>query len=123
MTSNDLGNRRIFVVEDEMLIAIVIEDVLEALGCVIVGPVAKLQVAVRMAREERIDAALLDVTIRGGNVFPVATILQERGIPFLFASGYGDWALPEDFRGVPRLEKPFTIDELEAALRALVPTR
>ena len=117
--ATSLVNRRIFVVEDEMLIAIQVEEILESLGCVIVGPVGKLEVAVRMAREEQIDAAILDVTIRGGQVFSVAEVLLERDIPFVFASGYGAWALPAPFRDRPRLNKPFTPDELVEALHAI----
>jgi DNA-binding response OmpR family regulator len=86
---------------------------------VIVGPVATLEKALKLAEEEEFDAAILDVTIRGGKVFPVAELLLRRGIPFVFASGYGDWALPEELRDKPRLTKPFTIGELEAQVRRL----
>ena len=119
MMPTSLVNRRIFVVEDEMLIAILVEEALESLGCVVVGPVGRLDDAVRMAREEAIDAAILDVTIRGGAVFPVAEVLLEREIPFVFASGYGAWALPDSFRGQPQLNKPFTSDDIAQALQKL----
>ena len=110
---------RILVVEDELLIAMEIEDVLENMRCEVVGPTARLAVALQLASEEALDAAILDVTISGGKVFPVAEILLERQIPFLLASGYGDWALPENLRDRPRLTKPFTIEELEEHLRLL----
>ncbi len=115
--------RRILVVEDETMIAVLIEDMLEMLGCEIVGPASKLDAAIQLARDELIDAAILDVTIRGGQVFPVAEILRERGIPFVLASGYGQWALPEAFRGNPRLQKPFTVGEFEGALNAVCAPR
>jgi CheY-like chemotaxis protein len=120
MAGSGLANRRILVVEDEMMVAVWIEDILETLGCVIVGPVSKLEAAVQIVKEEQFDAAILDITIRGGQVFPVAEALMERHIPFVFASGYGDWALPENFRGRPRLPKPFTFDELAETLHALL---
>ena len=104
MPGDGLANRRILAVEDEVMIAVLIEDVLKILGCVVLGPVSKLEAAVRIAKEEQFDAAILDITIRRGQVFPVAEILMERHIPFVFASGYSDWALPETFRGQPRLE-------------------
>lgn len=111
--------RRILVVEDEMLISMIIEEALTNLGCEIVGPASSLETALRLARDEVIDAAFLDVTIRGGQVFPVAEILMQRGIPFVFSSGYGDWALPEALQGHRRLTKPFTVGELEAMARTL----
>jgi two-component SAPR family response regulator len=104
---------RILVVEDEMLIAMEIEDVLESMRCEVVGPTAKLAVALQLASDEALDAAILDVTISGGKVFAVAEKLLERQIPFVLASGYGDWALPENMRDRPRLTKPFTVSELE----------
>ncbi len=113
------GKHRVLVVEDEALIAIVIEDALAELGCEMVGPASSLEAALRLAREEPLDAAFLDVTIRGGDVFPVAEILLQRGVPFVFSSGYDDWALPDAFRGHRRLTKPFTDTELATMIRTL----
>jgi two-component SAPR family response regulator len=110
------------VAEDEMLIALEIEETLQALGCVVVGPASKLDAALQLASDEALDAAILDVTIRGGYVYPVAEQLLMRGIPFVLASGYGDWALPEALRDQPRLIKPFTRQDLERQVRLLCST-
>lgn len=114
-----LTGRRILVVEDDMLIAVLIEETLQELGCTVVGPVGKLDAALRLAASEALDAAILDVNIRGGHVYPVAEPLRTRGIPFALASGYDDWALPAAFRDQPRLTKPFTRGELERQVRLL----
>ncbi|GEO43001.1 response regulator [Skermanella aerolata] len=119
MTTHNLAGCRILVVEDELLIAVMIEEALQDLGCVVVGPAAKLDDALRLAREETLDGAVLDVTIRGGRVYPVTECLRARGIPFVLASGYGDWALPEDLQDHARLTKPFTADELEKHISLL----
>jgi len=119
MSMNHAAKRRILVVEDEMLIAMTIEDILHEYGCEIIGPVATLDKALKLAEEGNFEAAILDVTIRGGKVYPVAELLLERGIPFVLASGYGDWALPESLRDKPRLLKPFTSAALEEQLRSL----
>ena len=123
MTSNSLAGCRILVVEDETLIAVVIEEILQELGCVVVGPVARLDAALQLARDEVLDAAVLDVTIRGGHVQPVAEQLLARGIPFVLASGYGDWSLPENLRDQPRLTKPFTQVDLEQHVNVLCTRR
>jgi DNA-binding response OmpR family regulator len=119
MLDHSLNGRRILVVEDEMMIAIVLEESLRILGCIVIGPVSKLDEAMRLAATEALDAAVLDVNIRGGQVFPVAGILEQRGIPFALASGYSDWVLPHDMQGKPRLTKPFTLHELEHEVRQL----
>ena len=119
MTSDSLAGCRVLVVEDETLIAVEIEETLRELGCVVVGAVGKLDAALRLAAEEALDAAILDVAIRGGHVFPVAERLLARGVPFVLASGYGDWALPETLRDQPRLTKPFTRHDLEQQVRRL----
>ena len=123
MTSDSLAGCRILVVEDEMLIAVLIEQILEELGCVVVGPVARLDAALRLASQEALDAAILDVAIRGGHVQPVAEQLLARGIPFVLASGYGDWSLPENLRNQPRLTKPFTQVDLEQHVKLLCARR
>ena len=120
MTDDDPAGRRVLVVEDETHIAMMIEDVLQSLGCVVVGPVARLDAALRLARDEALDAAILDVTVRGGQVYPVAERLLARGVPFVLASGYSDWALPGNLQEMPRLIKPFTERELKDRIRSLV---
>jgi CheY-like chemotaxis protein len=119
MKITDIAGCRVMVVEDEALIAFEIESVLEALGCEVVGPVSAVETALQLARESILDAAILDVTVRGGKIYPVAEHLVARDIPFVLASGYGDWALPDILQDRPRLTKPFTASELEEQLAAL----
>lgn len=119
MTADAMAGCRVLVVEDETLIAMDIEATLEALGCEVVGPTGKLETALQLAAEEMLDAAILDVTVRGGKSFAVAERLRARGIPFILASGHGDWTLPEHLRDQPRLTKPFTPAELEEGVRRL----
>ena len=116
---DDRTRRRVLVVEDEYLIAMTIETMLTDLGCQVVGPEGALAPAMALARDEALDAAILDVTIRGGEVFPVAKILLDRGVPFVLASGYGDWTLPENLQNRPRLTKPFDSADLERAMLAI----
>ena len=104
--------RRILVVEDEIAIAITIENCLGSLGYAVVGPVSKLSIALELAAVEVLDAALFDVTTRGGAVFPVAEILRIRSIPFVLASSYVQWALPPNLRDAPRLTQPFSMSEV-----------
>jgi CheY-like chemotaxis protein len=120
VNSGNMAGRRILVVEDEALLAILIEETLQDQGCIIIGPTGKLSTALQMASDETLDAAVLDVTIRGGKVYPVAEQLAARGIPFVLASGYGRWALPEALRDRPHLAKPFSVDSLLSEVRGLV---
>jgi DNA-binding response OmpR family regulator len=119
MTVSDITGCRVLVVEDEALIAFEIERTLEALGCEIVGPVSALETGLQLAQDAAVDAAILDVTVRGGKIYPVAEHLLARNIPFVLASGYGNWALPDTLRDLPRLTKPFTTAELEEMVRFL----
>ncbi len=118
-SDNGLANRRILVVEDEVLIAMQIEEILLDLGCVVVGAVGRLDAALELAADQALDAAILDVNILGGLVYPVAERLSARGIPFMLASGYSNWALPEPLRDLPRLMKPFRRRDLENGVRSL----
>jgi CheY-like chemotaxis protein len=119
-TERSVEGLRVLVVEDEMIIAQVIEETLLSLGTVVVGPVARLDAALQLATEAPIDAAVLDVNIRGGSSYGVADILTERGVPFVLCSGYGDWALEERYRDRPRLTKPFSMQSLVAQLLQLL---
>lgn len=111
--SQTFAGRRVLVVEDEALVAMLLETILEDMGCVAVGPAATVDEGLRMAADEAVDAALLDVNVAGRQVFPVAEALKRRGVPFIFSTGYGEGGLPDEWRGQPTLQKPFT----EAAVR------
>jgi CheY-like chemotaxis protein len=108
---------RVLVVEDEMMVAMLIEDMLLDLGCTMVGPFVRLDAALEAAREEEVDAAVLDFNLNGEVIYPVAWTLRERNIPFVFATGYGASVLSDSFMGIPLLQKPFQQDDLQWALR------
>ena len=103
-----LEGLRILVVEDVFSVAELIDGMLGTLRCEVVGPVGRLGKAVRLAREERLDGAILDVNLAGEGVAPVAEALEARGVPFFFATGYeGAADLPAKYHGRPSLRKPF----------------
>lgn len=116
MSGNDLKGVRVLLVEDQMIVAMQIEDILQAAGCKVVGPVGTLEAAIAMARDEPLDAAVLDVNLDGDKVYPAAEELHSRGIPFILATGYGEQTLPEKWRYRPRLSKPFRREQLEQLL-------
>ena len=112
-----LLGRRVLVVEDWLVVAQEIETLLNDLGCRVVGAAPRLADALEYARNEPLDAAVLDVNLNDEEVFPVADELLMRGIPFIFMTGYDEQSLPPEFREWPRLEKPFSADEFARALR------
>lgn len=112
---------RILVVEDNALVAMGVEMAVEQLGWRVVGPAGHLSAALSLAASEALDAAVLDVNLDGAMVFPVAEVLRGRGVPFLFATGYDTPSvLPDMFRDVATVSKPFSTDDLMRALGALV---
>lgn len=116
MTQPGLTGKRVLVVEDELLVAMLLEDMLSDAGCIIVGPFARVQEALAAVRVEAIDGALLDVNVAGERVFPVAHMLEERGIPFLFVTGYGQAALPPNRPHWTACAKPFQPEHLAECL-------
>ena len=107
--TNALQGRRVLVIEDESLVAMLLETILEDMGCAVVGPEANIDDGLIAATTEAsLDAALLDVNVAGREVFPVAEALRARGVPFVFSTGYGEAGLPEHWRGNPTIQKPFT---------------
>ena len=116
MIQPDLAGKRVLVVEDELLVALLIEDMLADAGCIIVGPFARVAEAVAAARVEDVDVALLDVNVAGEQVFPVAYELEKRGVPFLFVTGYRQAALPRDLPDWEAQPKPFQLDRLSERL-------
>lgn len=114
------AGRRILVVEDEFLVALHIEQAVRELGCLVVGPAARLQEALLLIENSEIDAAILDVSLRNGErAYPVADMLRQRGIPFLFTTAYGREGLDLPYANDAVLKKPFSQDELEDAIRQL----
>jgi CheY-like chemotaxis protein len=110
---------RILLAEDELLVAAEIELMLAELGCEVVGPVATVAEVERLAGAEPLDCALLDVNLRGEQVFSAVPALHARKIPVVLSSGYHSPArFPQGFRQLPVLVKPYDRAELAALLRA-----
>ncbi len=114
---------RILVVEDEFLVACMLEDDLRDRGYDIVGPYNGLASALDAVRTKEFDAAVLDVNLGGTPVFPLADDLVRRAIPFVFLSGYGVMAMPERLRSIPLLAKPCDPATLDRELRGVLLTR
>jgi len=110
---------RVLVIEDEMMVAMGLEMALEDAGYDVVGPVGNLTTGLEAARGEAISLALLDINVRGEQVFPLADVLAERGIPFAFLTGYGREVLPPRFATAATLAKPFHQCDLLATVASL----
>jgi CheY-like chemotaxis protein len=121
MAGRALQGLRVLIAEDNLFAAMELEKVLADLGCEPVGPVAQLDQAMRLAQQENLDGALLDVDLRGELVFAVAEELERRRIPVIFASGYdSDDMFPAPFVQHPRLRKPFGESEIRRVLEAAI---
>jgi DNA-binding response OmpR family regulator len=110
---------RVFLVENDFLIAETVTDQLAELGYRVVGPAYSLAEAIRVATNDHMDAALLDWWLDGVTSAPVADILLGRRIPFTFLTGYAEVA-DERYRDIPILKKPFMMDALEGAVSAML---
>ena len=121
MSDGSPAKRRSLVVEDEMLIGMLLEDMLTDMGFQVVAIVPRLKEALAAVERESFDLAVLDVHLHGESAFPVAEALIAKGVPFIFATGYGERGLPESYRNRPVLQKPFAKDDLERLLKALAP--
>ncbi|HYC56032.1 MAG TPA: response regulator [Candidatus Binatia bacterium] len=111
---------RVMIAEDEFLVALVLEEDLRASGYTVLGPYSTVEDASYAASTEAMHAAVLDINMAGKMAFPVADALRDRGIPYLFLSGYTASTLPEAHRGVPCLAKPYELSRLLRELRRLV---
>ena len=109
-----LQGLRILVVEDTFLLADELSDILTAIGCVVVGPSARLKDGLDAATAERLDGALLDVNLSSEQTsFPIAEVLADRGVPFVFLSGYDvQDSFPVEFQATPCLPKPVEVRQL-----------
>ena len=111
---------RLLLVEDEALIALMLEDMVEGMGCAVTGLAPRVALGVAMAETGHFDMAILDVNVAGENVEPVAERLAARGVPFIFATGYGEAGVPLRYRDRPVVAKPFRSEQLEAAIQKAV---
>jgi CheY-like chemotaxis protein len=117
--NSPFSGRRVLVVEDEMIVAWLLEDMLADLGCAVVGPAARVNQALAMIDAEAIDVAVLDVNLNGQMSYPIADALAARGVPFVFSTGYDKDRLLDGYRTFPVLQKPFHRSELGDTLAKL----
>jgi CheY-like chemotaxis protein len=114
--AGEKAQRRVFVVEDEVMIRMLLEDMLSDLGYTVAAAAGRVEEAMPFAREADFDVAILDINLNGETVYPVAEILQDRGLPFVFSTGYGERGLPDAYRDRPTLQKPFQLEGLDKTL-------
>jgi two-component SAPR family response regulator len=112
----DAGPLKVLVVEDESLVAMHIENMLEEIGCQVVASVPRLVKALSLAGSLDIDLAVLDINLAGEVVYPLALRLADRGIPFVFSTGYSTAILPTELRDRPLVKKPVTLGSLKKAV-------
>jgi CheY-like chemotaxis protein len=111
----------VLIAEDEILLALEIEDLAGALGCRIIGPVARLEHLLTLIDEAKFDAALLDVSLaHDEKVYPAADRLRARGIPFAFMTAYGPASLDGDYAQDPILRKPYSAADVEQCVLTLI---
>lgn len=116
--SEALRGLRVLVVEDETLVAMLIEEYLVEFGCAVACSARRVAKGLQSLEDAEIDAAVLDVNVAGESVSPIAEVLDKRNIPFIFASGYGARGVEPRWTGRPVLQKPFSARELRLALLA-----
>lgn len=116
-----LAGQRILIVEDEVILAWALQDMLTSYGCVVVGPAAGVAEALDLIGREGIDAAVLDVNLNREKCYPVADALVRRGLPFVFSTAYSADNIEEGYRHHPSVQKPHSAPELAEALSALLP--
>jgi CheY-like chemotaxis protein len=117
---NRFEGKRVLVVEDEPVVAMCLEDILESLGCITIGPASRLAEGLALAEAGGLDAAILDINLGGERSNAIAESLLAQTVPFAFASGYG--ACPDGFGSdTPLIEKPYREAEVVATLRVLLP--
>jgi CheY-like chemotaxis protein len=116
---NFLSSRQVLVVEDEMLVAMMIEDMLADLGCTSVTSAATIEKALALINAQVFDAALLDMNLNGNDSHPVAEALSARGVPFVYSTGNSGQSLRDGYSDRPVLRKPFKYEELAAILAGL----
>ena len=118
--NSPFSGRRVFVVEDEMIVAWLLEDMLVEIGCAVVGPAGSVKEALAMIDAEAIDVAVLDINLNGEMSYPIADALATRGVPFVFVTGYDKDRMLDGYGTFPVLQKPFHRAELTDTLAKLL---
>lgn len=111
-----LAGKRLLIIEDEAIIAMTAEDMLEQIGCTVAGVAATFAEAMAAVERGEFDVALLDINLNGVSSLGVAERLREKGMPFVFATGYGSAGRGEEYEDVPLVAKPYRLEALEAAI-------
>ena len=110
------ASKRVLVVEDESMIRMLLDGMLNDLGHTVAAEAGRIDEAVALAKDADFDIAILDVNLNGQPITPVVEVLVGRGLPFVFATGYGQRGVPEPYRQNPTLQKPFQMEALARAL-------
>ena len=113
------AGRRVLVVEDEPMIRLLLDDMLTDIGYTMSAEAGGLDEALSVAKQGGFDVAILDVNLNGQPITPVVDLLVERGVPFVFVSGYARRGIPDEHSNAPLLQKPFQADGLARALAVL----
>ncbi|MET3843835.1 CheY-like chemotaxis protein [Bradyrhizobium sp. OAE829] len=116
LSKREKSNRKVLVVEDEMMIAMLIEDMLDEFGCELVGPATNVPRALELIGKEIVDVAVLDLNLDGKDTYAIADALRQNNVPFIFATGYGSTGMRPEYGDRPVLQKPFQAKDLETAL-------
>ncbi len=114
-----MSHKRVLVVEDEMVVAMLVEDMVCELGYEVAAVVSRVDEAMKLVDSGSFDFAVLDVHLNGRLIFPFADALAERKIPYIFATGYGERGIPPEHSKRPVLQKPFRAEDLKRALTRL----
>lgn len=117
--ADGMGAVGVFLVEDEPGLMYVLEESIKTLGYAVVEKAEYMPDALERAKSVAFDVAMLDVNLHGQESFPVADVLMERGIPFVFTTGFGKTTLPERFKRAPLMEKPFRLKDIHRAITQL----
>ena len=110
----------VLILEDEPIIGLALEDMLSRQGASVLFA-SQIEEACELIEQERVDSAVLDVNVHGVLSYPVAEMLNERSVPFIFATGYGDRSHPAEFAAVPTISKPYSAEDVRRALGKVGP--
>jgi DNA-binding response OmpR family regulator len=118
MTGEAQAARRILIVEDEMLIALMLQDMVANVGFAVEGIATSLAAGIDLARTANVHLAILDINLNGEEAYPIADILRARGVRLIFSTGYGVETLKPEYEFIPKLVKPYEQANLVAAIQA-----